>query len=107
MGQCFPGVLSSHHVEVRQHVPHPDNEEAGKNNLDLISWFQAGAVTVPTTPTNLKHSFMSVGHIQGVQMCAVRVCWSKTSSGEANSMLHPACLSPSLGGVSQMMAELT
>lgn len=52
VGRCFPGVLSSHQLEVRQEVPHPANEEAGKNNLDLISWFQAGALTVPTTPAN-------------------------------------------------------
>lgn len=105
MGQCFPSVLSSHYLEVRQQVPHPGNEEAGKNNLDKLvpSWSTDCANHIH----QLKHSFMSVGHVQGVQMCAVRACGSKISGGEANSMLHPACLSPSLGSVSQMMAELT
>lgn len=54
VGQHLPGVLPSHHLEVKQQVPHPANEEAGKSNLDSISWFQAGALAMPTTPANRK-----------------------------------------------------
>lgn len=72
VGQCFLRVLSSHHhLEGRQQVPHPDNEEAEKTNLELISWFQARE---STDCVNLTHQLktlpcMSAGHIQGAQMC--------------------------------------